>query len=300
MPEPQPILDTKFEVRTETSIRTATSKSIVMQSNNALFAKRNGLLFNNNTTKDSNIDNNSESKSKSLVILRGFCRKAPMESENPHCFRAEALYFYNVTSASCEAFYKGHCARSRNKFNSVQECQDKCIIKNNSKSSLSSISNPISKSKIIFDRPLGTAATTTTTGTTKRPLQLFKRPRTLFNRRRTAPAAKRLFWDCFLFQFPYIPQPSIHIPFWWYPDIYLDIFNTNFFHKISYYYFWILHAHEWWWYKVLFWWSHFFPINTIVILKCVLFLIVCLESSSYNWQNLRNTNPGTPQSGSVL
>ena len=192
LPEPQPILDTKFEVRTETSIRTATSKSIVMQSNNALFAKRNGLLFNNNTTKDSNIDNNSESKSKSLVILRGFCRKAPMESENPHCFRAEALYFYNVTSASCEAFYKGHCARSRNKFNSVQECQDKCII-NNSKSSLSSISNPISKSKIIFDRPLGTAATTTTAGTTKRPLQLFKRPRTLFNRRRTAPAAKRLF-----------------------------------------------------------------------------------------------------------
>merc|ERR1711971_546982 len=153
LPEPQPILDTKFEVRTETSVRTATSKSIVMQSNNALFAKRNGLLFNNNTTKDSNIDNNnSESKSKSLVILRGFCRKAPMESENPHCFRAEALYFYNVTSASCEAFYKGHCARSRNKFNSVQECQDKCII-NNSKS-LSSISNPISKSKIIFDRPL--------------------------------------------------------------------------------------------------------------------------------------------------
>ena len=207
LPEPQPILDTKFEVRTETSIRTATSKSIVMQSNNALFAKRNGLLFNNNNTtqKDSNIDNNSElSKSKSLVILRGFCRKAPMESENPHCFRAEALYFYNVTSASCEAFYKGHCARSRNKFNSVQECQDKCII-NNSKSSLSSISNPISKSKIIFDRPLGTAATTTTTGTTKRPLQLFKRPRTLFNRRRTAPAAKRLFWDCFFFQFPYIP-----------------------------------------------------------------------------------------------
>ena len=194
LPEPQPILDTKFEVRTETSIRTATSKSIVMQSNNALFAKRNGLLFNNNNTtqKDSNIDNNSESKSKSLVILRGFCRKAPMESENPHCFRAEALYFYNVTSASCEAFYKGHCARSRNKFNSVQECQDKCII-NNSKSSLSSISNPISKSKIIFDRPLGTAATTTTAGTTKRPLQLFKRPRTLFNRRRTAPAAKRLF-----------------------------------------------------------------------------------------------------------
>lgn len=197
LPEPQPILDTKFEVRTETSIRTATSKSIVMQSNNALFAKRNGLLFNNNTTqKDSNIDNNNSELSKSaksLVILRGFCRKAPMESENPHCFRAEALYFYNVTSASCEAFYKGHCARSRNKFNSVQECQDKCIIKNNSKSSLSSISNPISKSKIIFDRPLGTAATTTTTGTTKRPLQLFKRPRTLFNRRRTAPAAKRLF-----------------------------------------------------------------------------------------------------------
>merc|ERR1739838_655763 len=76
LPEPQPILDTKFEVRTETSIRTATSKSIVMQSNNALFAKRNGLLFNNNTTqKDSNIDNNNSelSKSKSLVILRGFC-----------------------------------------------------------------------------------------------------------------------------------------------------------------------------------------------------------------------------------
>ena len=194
-----------------------------MQSNNALFAKRNGLFFNNNATKDSNSDNNSESKSKSLVILRGFCRKAPMESENPHCFRAEALYFYNVTSASCEAFYKGHCARSRNKFNSVQECQDKCII-NNSKSS--SISNPISKSKIIFDRPLGTAATTTTAGTTKRPLQLFKRPRTLFNRRRTAPAAKRLFWDCF-FQYSHIYQPSIHIPFWL--SGYIRIFSTQIF-----------------------------------------------------------------------
>ena len=230
MPEPQPILDTKFEVRTETSIRTATSKSIVMQSNNALFAKRNGLLFNNNTTqKDSNIDNNNSELSKSaksLVILRGFCRKAPMESENPHCFRAEALYFYNVTSASCEAFYKGHCARSRNKFNSVQECQDKCIIKNNSKSSLSSISNPISKSKIIFDRPLGTAATTTTTGTTKRPLQLFKRPRTLFNRRRTAPAAKRLFWDCFLFQIPIYTS----LPYIFHFDgirIYIWIFSTQ-------------------------------------------------------------------------
>ena len=242
-----------------------------MQSNNALFAKRNGLLFNNNTTKDSNIDNNSESKSKSLVILRGFCRKAPMESENPHCFRAEALYFYNVTSASCEAFYKGHCARSRNKFNSVQECQDKCII-NNSKSS--SISNPISKSKIIFDRPLGTAATTTTAGTTKRPLQLFKRPRTLFNRRRTAPAAKRLFWDCF-FQFPYIPA------FHTYSILiirYIRIFSTQiFFIKFltttTSEFFMLMNDDDT---KYYFDGLIFFPINTIVILKNV-FIIYCVS-----------------------
>ena len=152
-----------------------------MQSNNALFAKRNGLLFNNDTTQAdlATVESGFESSDKSnLVLIRGFCRKAPMESENPHCFRAEALYFYNVTSNSCEPFYKGHCARSRNKFNSIQECQEKCIIKNNSSN--------ISKSK--FDRSKGGPRfeSPTTTTTTKRPLQLFKRPRTLFNRRRTA------------------------------------------------------------------------------------------------------------------
>ena len=213
LPEPQPRISdkferprgtlvdnlAKFEVRTETSVRTATSKSIVMQrSNNALFAKRNGLLFNNNkteVTQEVSAANNDISE----MLIRGFCRKPPMESENPHCFRAEALYFYNVTSNICEPFYKGHCARSRNKFNSIQDCQEKCVINNNNQRSSLVVSRPFhikstdsnnsAKNVVKFKRPgfeSGIPPQTSTTTTTKRPNQLFKRPRTLFNRRRTA------------------------------------------------------------------------------------------------------------------
>ena len=129
-----------------------------------------------------------------------------MESENPHCFRAEALYFYNVSSNICEPFFKGHCARSRNKFNTIQECQEHCVI-NNQRSTLSRptqiLSTDLSNSSenIKFKRPgfESRIPATTTTTTTKRPIQLFKRPRTLFNRRRTA----RLFWDCFFLYWIY-------------------------------------------------------------------------------------------------
>ena len=148
LPEPQPRISdkferprgtlvdnlAKFEVRTETSVRTATSKSIVMQrSNNALFAKRNGLLFNNNkteTTQEVSAANNDISE----MLIRGFCRKPPMESENPHCFRAEALYFYNVTSNICEPFYKSlslcreHYCCKINIQNSKEVTGGRCLI----------------------------------------------------------------------------------------------------------------------------------------------------------------------------
>merc|ERR1711881_584116 len=110
--------ETQIEVRTEKSVRTATSKSVIMQTNlhNVLFSKRNGLLA------------SSAGNNETEAIIRGYCKKAPMESQLPHCFRPEPLYFYNVTSALCEPFYKGHCARSRNKFDSVQTCQERCIL----------------------------------------------------------------------------------------------------------------------------------------------------------------------------
>ena len=167
----------------------------MQRSNNALFAKRNGLLFNNfNKTEAEEAKSAAILDTTESVLIRGFCKKPPMESENPHCFRAEALYFYNVSSNICEPFFKGHCARSRNKFNTIQECQEHCVI-NNQRSTLSRptqiLSTDLSNSSenIKFKRPgfeSRIPATTTTTTTTKRPIQLFKRPRTLFNRRRTA------------------------------------------------------------------------------------------------------------------
>ena len=60
--------------------------------------------------------------SSALVVIRSFCRFAPLESDAAHCRKSEPLYFYNVTSAACEPFYGGHCQRSRNRFRNVPDC----------------------------------------------------------------------------------------------------------------------------------------------------------------------------------
>ena len=60
--------------------------------------------------------------SSALVVIRSFCRFAPLESDAPHCRKPEPLYFYNVTSAACEPFYGGYCQRSRNRFRNVPDC----------------------------------------------------------------------------------------------------------------------------------------------------------------------------------
>ena len=142
-------MPTQIEVRTEKSVRTATSKSIRRQSQ-TLFSKRNGLLTPSGVAPpqiDEVIRAPPNLGGNVLMAIRSFCRRPPMEKDEPHCFRPEPLYFYNVTSASCEPFFKGHCARSRNKFESVQECQDKCLVTSRSTSnSASAISSNVEKS----------------------------------------------------------------------------------------------------------------------------------------------------------
>ena len=124
-PPSRPQQQSQVEVRTETSVRTATSKSVIMRNN--LFAKRNGLLSLNNET-DVQPDDEVVKQQQQPQVRRNFCFKNPMESDLPHCFRPTPLYYYNSKTGLCEAFFKGHCARSRNKFKSVQECQDKCLL----------------------------------------------------------------------------------------------------------------------------------------------------------------------------
>ena len=60
--------------------------------------------------------------SSALVVIRSFCRFAPLESDAPQCRKSEPLYFYNVTSAACEPFYGGYCQRSRNRFRTIPDC----------------------------------------------------------------------------------------------------------------------------------------------------------------------------------
>lgn len=66
--------------------------------------------------------------SSALVVIRSFCRFAPLESDSPHCRKSTPLYFYNVTSAACEPFYGGHCQRSRNRFRNVPDCLKSCVV----------------------------------------------------------------------------------------------------------------------------------------------------------------------------
>ena len=158
-------MPTQIEVRTEKSVRTATSKSFSLQ-RPSLFSKRNGLLAaaiisgsNDTVTTTTNTkvaadeavalgrrnqfhenfsrENNNDFFTKNLLAIRSFCHRPPMEKDDPHCFRPEPLYFYNVTSASCEPFFKGHCARSRNKFESVQTCEERCLVTSSSSTTTS-------------------------------------------------------------------------------------------------------------------------------------------------------------------
>ena len=180
-PQLRPQQPSEVEVRTETSVRTATSKSVIMRNN--LFAKRNGLLSLNNET-DVQPDLDLE-LTPQLPQVRNFCFKKPMESDLPHCFRPTPLYFYNSKTGLCEAFYKGHCARSRNKFKSVQECQDKCLLV----TSTSASQNP--------SNPSSSTLTTTTSPPRPNPSKQFfnsrpASPRRLFSRR-LQRGGKRLF-----------------------------------------------------------------------------------------------------------
>merc|ERR1712038_484528 len=177
-----------------------TSKSFSLQRPllPSLFSKRNGLLAaaiisggssNNETTTSGQNDHHRLPVVKTEVsdevgglqhntadpppmAIRSFCRRPPMEKDEPHCFRPEPLYFYNVTSASCEPFFKGHCARSRNKFESVQICQERCLVTQTAASSKDSNSS----SKTAENR-VKTAISSTTT----RPS--FFKPRLLSRRR---------------------------------------------------------------------------------------------------------------------
>ena len=164
-------MPTQIEVRTEKSVRTATSKSFSLQRPlhlPSLFSKRNGLLAaaiisggGSNETITSGQNNDRlpvitkvadevglqapTGAGGHLWAIRSFCRRPPMEKDDPHCFRPEPLYFYNVTSASCEPFFKGHCARSRNKFESVQTCQERCLVTKTTSSGSSSSTTSLSK-----------------------------------------------------------------------------------------------------------------------------------------------------------
>ena len=164
-------MPTQIEVRTEKSVRTATSKSFIRPSH-SLFSKRNGLFVGNETKIDEILQAPPNIGGNVLMAIRSFCRRPPMEKDEPHCFRPEPLYFYNVTSASCEPFFKGHCARSRNKFESVQICQERCLVTQTAASSKDSNSS----SKTAENR-VKTAISSTTT----RPS--FFKPRLLSRRR---------------------------------------------------------------------------------------------------------------------
>ena len=64
--------------------------------------------------------------SSALVVIRSFCRFAPLESDAPHCRKSNPLYFYNVTSAACEPFYGGHCQRSAPTARGTIDCSSGC------------------------------------------------------------------------------------------------------------------------------------------------------------------------------
>jgi len=63
-----------------------------------------------------------------LVIIRSYCRYPPEELRRSlYCRDSSEFYFYNVSSATCEAL-SGVCTNSRNKFASFDLCLKSCIV----------------------------------------------------------------------------------------------------------------------------------------------------------------------------
>lgn len=63
-----------------------------------------------------------------LVIIRSYCRYPPEELRiKAYCRDLSEFYFYNVSSATCEAL-SGVCTNSRNKFASFDLCLKSCIV----------------------------------------------------------------------------------------------------------------------------------------------------------------------------
>jgi len=64
-----------------------------------------------------------------LVIIRSYCRYPPEElRRKSYCKDSSEFYFYNVSSATCEALRGGICTNSRNKFASFDLCLKSCIV----------------------------------------------------------------------------------------------------------------------------------------------------------------------------
>lgn len=65
-----------------------------------------------------------------LVVVRSFCRSPPIDSDLPKCQRSgeQPLYFYNVTSATCEPVFGAYCLRSRNRFMTPEDCLRTCVV----------------------------------------------------------------------------------------------------------------------------------------------------------------------------
>ena len=73
-------------------------------------------------------------KGSGLVVIRKFCRFPPVGGDSPRCRRDKPLYFYDVNTARCEPFNNGYCGRSRNRFSSVSECMETCVVRAKSSS----------------------------------------------------------------------------------------------------------------------------------------------------------------------
>jgi len=63
-----------------------------------------------------------------LVVIRSYCRYAPEELRSQYkCRKPSKFYFYNVSSATCEAL-SGVCTTSQNKFPTFDSCMKSCIV----------------------------------------------------------------------------------------------------------------------------------------------------------------------------
>ena len=63
-----------------------------------------------------------------LVVIRSYCRHPPEEVRRQHRCRSPAtFYYYNVSTATCEAA-SGVCTASSNNFPSFEACMQTCIV----------------------------------------------------------------------------------------------------------------------------------------------------------------------------